>query len=126
MIWSRFILPSAHRQDNTSLSYILFRTERPGQGDDRPVPGFLVRKIFNETAAARRSSRQKGLLLLVGGMKKEIGMTCSDATAKAFFRTVSVPHHETLSFMGVDAKGAILEHPSAISEAREAGRKLVV
>ena len=69
---------------------------------------------------------RKGLLLLVGGMKKEIGMTCSDATAKAFFRTVSIPHHETLSFMGVDAKGAILEHPSAMSEAREAGRKLVV
>jgi len=69
---------------------------------------------------------RKGLLLLVGGMKKEIGMTCSDATAKAFFRTVSVPHHETLSFMGVDAKGAILEHPTALSEVREAGRKLVV
>jgi hypothetical protein len=69
---------------------------------------------------------RKGLLLLVGGMKKEIGMTCSDATAKAFFRTVSVPHHETLSFMGVDAKGAILEHPTALSDVREAGRKLVV
>ena len=64
---------------------------------------------------------RKGLLLLVGGMKKEIGMTCSDATAKAFFRTVSVPHHETLSFMGVDAKGAILEHPTALSDVREAG-----
>jgi hypothetical protein len=63
------------------------------------MPGLLVRKIFNETI---------------------------DTTAKAFFRTVSVPHHETLSFMGVDAKGAILEHPTALSEVREAGRKLVV
>jgi hypothetical protein len=58
-------------------------------------------------------------------MKKDIGVQCSEATTKAFFRTVSVPHHETLSFLGVDAKGAILEHPTALHDAREAGKKLV-
>ena len=68
---------------------------------------------------------RKGLLMLVGGMKKDIGVQCSEATTKAFFRTVSVPHHETLSFLGVDAKGAILEHPTALRDAREAGKKLV-
>lgn len=69
---------------------------------------------------------RKGLLLLPGGMKKEIGVQCSEATAKAFFRTVSVPEHKTLSFMGVDAKGAILEHPTALKEAFAAGKELVV
>ena len=68
---------------------------------------------------------RKGLLLLVGGMKKEIGIQCSDAAAKAFFRTISVPVHNTLSFLGVDAKGAILEHPTALKEAYEGGEKLV-
>jgi multimeric flavodoxin WrbA len=34
---------------------------------------------------------RKGLLLLVGGMKKEIGIQCAETTAKAFFRTISVP-----------------------------------
>ena len=28
-------------------------------------------------------------------------------TAKAFFRTISVPEHETISFLGIDRKGAI-------------------
>ena len=68
---------------------------------------------------------RKGLLLLVGGMKREIGIQCSEATASAFFRTVSVPEHKTLSFLGVDAKGAILEHPQALKDAYEAGRELV-
>lgn len=68
---------------------------------------------------------RKGLLLLVGGMKKEIGIKCAEATAKAFFRTVSVPEHETLSFLGIDAKGAILSHTTALKDVYEAGKRLV-
>jgi len=68
---------------------------------------------------------RKGLLLLVGGMKKEIGIQCAEATATAFFRTISVTEHRTLSFLGVDAKGAILEHPEALKSAFEAGKDLV-
>ncbi|MCX8023049.1 MAG: flavodoxin family protein [Syntrophorhabdaceae bacterium] len=68
---------------------------------------------------------RKGLLLLVGGMKKEIGIQCGEATAKAFFRTISVPQHETLGFTGIDRKGAILEHPEALKNAFEAGERLI-
>ncbi len=68
---------------------------------------------------------RKGLLLLVGGQKREIGIQCAEATAKAFFRTVSVPEHETLGYLSIDAKGEILKHPTALKEAYEAGKKLV-
>jgi multimeric flavodoxin WrbA len=68
---------------------------------------------------------RKGLLLLVGGMKREIGVQCSKATATAFFRTISVPEHETLAFLGVNPKGAILEHPTALHDAYEAGKRLI-
>jgi hypothetical protein len=81
---------------------------------------YLLKKTIPEGPNGR-----KGLLLVVGGMKKEIGIQCSETTAKAFFRTISVPEHETLSFLGVDAKGAIHEHPTALKEATEAGRRLV-
>ncbi len=67
---------------------------------------------------------RKGLLIVVGGMKKDIGVECADATAKAFFRTVSVGEHKVLSFLGVDAKGAILKHPTGLKDAFEAGRAL--
>ncbi|NWF98030.1 MAG: flavodoxin family protein [Nitrospirae bacterium] len=68
---------------------------------------------------------RKGLLLLVGGMKKEIGIECAGATAKAFFRTISVPEHKTLSYLGIDAKGEIQKHPTALKEVYEAAKELI-
>ena len=47
-----------------------------------------------------------------------------DTTATAFFRTLSVPVHASLGYRGVDARGAIREHPTALQEALEAGREL--
>lgn len=67
---------------------------------------------------------RKGLLILVGGMKKDVGVECGDACAKAFFRTISVDEHRVLSFLGVDAKGAILNHPTGLKDAFEAGKTL--
>ncbi|OHE59960.1 MAG: hypothetical protein A2Z47_04285 [Thermodesulfovibrio sp. RBG_19FT_COMBO_42_12] len=81
---------------------------------------YLLKKPIPEGPYGR-----KGLLLLVGGQKKEIGIQCAEATAKAFFRTISVPEHKTLGFLGIDTKGAILQHPTALKEAFEEGRELV-
>ncbi len=86
---------------------------------------FWCEKYLLKKPIAGGPHGRKGLLLLVGGMKKEIGVQCSEETAKAFFRTVSVPEHKTLSFLGVDAKGAIMEHPAALKDTFEAGRALV-
>jgi multimeric flavodoxin WrbA len=80
---------------------------------------YLLKKSISESSHAR-----KGLLLLVGGMKKEGDMDCAEVTAKAFFRTISVPTHKTLRFTGVDAKGDILKHPSAMSDVHAAGKQL--
>jgi len=68
---------------------------------------------------------RQGLLLLVGGMKKDIGIQCSEATSRAFFRTVSVPRHETLGFLEVDEKGAILKHGTALADAYRAAERLL-
>ncbi len=68
---------------------------------------------------------RKGLLLLVGGMQKDIGVQCAGATATAFFRTISVPEHETLSYLNIDKKGEIHNHPSALKDACEAGLRLL-
>jgi multimeric flavodoxin WrbA len=81
---------------------------------------YLLKKTIPEGLKGR-----KGLLLLVGGMKKEVGVQCGEATAKAFFRTISIPEHETLSFLGVDQKGAIHDHPTALQDAYRAGERLV-
>ena len=80
---------------------------------------YLLKKTIPEGPHGR-----KGLLILVGGMNKEEGMNCAEGTAKAFFRTVSVPAHETLRFPGVDARAEILKHPTALKDASEAGKRL--
>lgn len=82
---------------------------------------YLLKKPVLEGPAGR-----KGLLILVGGMKKEIGLQCSEATAKAFFRTISVQEHETVGFLGVDAKGAILEVPDAFKRIEDAVKRLIL
>jgi len=81
---------------------------------------YLLKKPIPEGPQGR-----KGLLLLVGGMKKEIGIQCAEATTKAFFRTISVPEHKVYGYLEVDAKGEILNHPTAFKEVYEAGKQLV-
>jgi multimeric flavodoxin WrbA len=81
---------------------------------------YLLKKPIPEGPHGR-----KGLLLLVGGMKKEIGIQCAEATTKAFFRTISVPEHKVYGYLEVDAKGEILNHPTALKEVYEAGKLLV-
>jgi multimeric flavodoxin WrbA len=77
----------------------------------QPIPGGIFKR--------------KGLLILVGGMKNEIGIRGAEATAKAFFRTVSVPEHETISFLGIDSKGAISSHETAYQDIIRAAQKLI-
>ncbi len=86
---------------------------------------FWCEKYLLKRPIPEGSQGRKGLLLLVGGMKKEIGIECGDATAKAFFRTVSVPEHETVSFLGIDEKGAVCGHETALNDVYLAGRRLI-
>jgi len=91
---------------------------------DRCQAFWCEKYLLKKTISAGKFGR-KGLLILVGGMKREIGVQCAGATATAFFRTISVPEHKTLSFLGIDVKGAILQHPTALQEAFKAGKELV-
>ncbi len=91
---------------------------------DRCQSFWYEKYIFKKPVPAGKFGR-KGLLLLVGGMKKEIGVQCSESCASAFFRTVSVPEHNILNFLGIDEKGEILNHPTALHDAYEEGKKLV-
>lgn len=85
---------------------------------------FWCEKYLLKKAIPAGPHGRKGLFLLVGGMKKDDGKHTAEATAKGFFRTCSVPEHETLFYGGVDAKGDILKHPTALKEAYEAGKRL--
>ncbi|KJR41306.1 NADPH-dependent fmn reductase [Candidatus Magnetoovum chiemensis] len=80
---------------------------------------YLLNKSMPETSNGR-----EGLVVTVGGMKKQVGFECSNSCATAFFRTISVQAHEHLFFKDIDAKGAILEHPDMIEQVYKAAKKL--
>jgi len=92
---------------------------------DRCQAFWCEKYLLKKTVPAGPHGR-KGLLIVVGGMKKEDGIHCSETTAKAFFRTISVPEHATLGFLGVDAKGDILKHATAMRDVYEAGKRLML
>jgi len=89
---------------------------------------FWAEKYVHKKPVLPGAFGRKGLLILVGGMKrneKNEGYHCAEATARAFFRTVNVQEHVTIAYDHVDEKGAIRKHPTALKEAYEAGITLV-
>ncbi len=69
---------------------------------------------------------RKALLMIVGGMKKgEIGVTCAEATLKAFLRTIDVKKHSTLHYLGYDEAGAILRHEGIFEDIKKAVEELI-
>jgi multimeric flavodoxin WrbA len=90
---------------------------------DRCQAFWCEKYLLNRPIPAGPAGR-RGLFITVGGMKTGKGVECGGATATAFFRTLNVPAHASLGYRGVDAKGAIREHPTALQEAFEAGREL--
>ncbi len=89
---------------------------------------FWAEKYVHKRPVQAGPMGRKGLLLLVGGMKegeKNPGFSCSEATVRAFFRTVNVQEHRTLAYASVDAKGAIKSHPTALAEVNAAAKELV-
>jgi multimeric flavodoxin WrbA len=67
---------------------------------------------------------RKGLFIAVGGMKLANLFEPSLATVKALFKVIDVDYAGDLLFRGVDEKGAIKKHPTALKQAFLAGQKL--
>lgn len=89
---------------------------------------FWSQKYLHKKPISAGALGRKGLLILVGGMKqteKNEGFHCAEVVVRTFFRTVSVQEHTTLAYGNIDEKGVIKDHPTALQEAYEAGKKLV-
>jgi multimeric flavodoxin WrbA len=69
-------------------------------------------------------SARKGAFIAVGATSGEHLFDGSILTVKYFFRSIGVEYADELLIRGVDKKGEIREHPAALSDAFELGRRL--
>jgi multimeric flavodoxin WrbA len=68
---------------------------------------------------------RKGAFIAVGATKGQRLFDGAILTVKYFFQAIGVEYAEGLLIWGVDKKGEIKEHPTALSDAFELGQKLV-
>ena len=69
---------------------------------------------------------RKGAFIAVGATKGKKLFEGPILTVKYFFEAIGVVYAEELLIRGVDARGEIKEHPTALTEAYELGKKLVL
>jgi len=83
---------------------------------------FWARKYVLKKPISR--TKRKGVFISVGGARFPDLFEHAKATVKLFFRTIDVEYWAELLFPGVDQKGAIKEHPTALKEAFLLGERL--
>jgi multimeric flavodoxin WrbA len=70
-------------------------------------------------------SGRKGAFIAVGATQGEKLFDGSILTVRYFFQTIGVKYADELLIRGIDKKGEIKEHPTALRDAFELGRRLV-
>lgn len=67
---------------------------------------------------------RKGAFIAVGATRGKQLFDGSTLTVKYFFQAISVKYTDELLIRGVDKRGEIKEHPTALSDAFELGKRL--
>ena len=70
------------------------------------------------------NSTRRGVFIAVGATKGDKLFEGSILTVRYFFNTVGVKYSEELLIRGIDKKGEIREHPTALKDAFELGKRL--
>ena len=119
------IYPAIRKADRVILASPIYFSGLSAQTKimvDRCQPFWCEKYLHNMPITGK--IHRKGLLILVGGMKRQIGADCSNATATAFFRSISVEEHRMLAYLGIDTRAGVKDRPGALEEVFEAARIL--
>jgi multimeric flavodoxin WrbA len=81
--------------------------------------------LLNQAVSPPGRTGRKGVFLAVGGAKGAKNFDGSLLTMKYFFDALDRTFDRSLLYKGVDAKGEILRHPTAMAEAYALGKKIV-
>jgi multimeric flavodoxin WrbA len=92
---------------------------------DRCQALWVTKYVLKLPIAFNTHKKRKGLFISVGGTNLPNLFQPAIATVKSWFATLDIDYAGNLLFSGIDGKGAIRQHPTALREAFIAGQKLV-
>jgi len=84
-----------------------------------------VRRYKLKQTIGKGREFRKGFFISVGGSKNPEKFIGAVKTVKAFFASLDFTYEKELLIAGVDEKGAIANHPTALDEARKIGEEIV-
>lgn len=91
---------------------------------DRFQCWWVAKYVLKQPRSEKKESR-RGVFICVGGMKREDFFQGAVKLVKIWFANLNVVYENDLFYPGIDEKGAILNHPTALKEAFAAGERLV-
>jgi multimeric flavodoxin WrbA len=86
---------------------------------------WAMKYVLNLPVAANSLGERRGLFIATGGTQYPNLFQPSLVTIKSLFSVIEVKLVGELTFRGIDEKGAIAGHPTALQDAFAAGRDLV-
>jgi NADPH-dependent FMN reductase len=90
---------------------------------DRCQPFWVVKYLLRQPTAAAEHER-RGLYLGVGGCDFRTVFDSARLILRSWFAVLDVPKWDMLTFNPVEHRGEIASHPTALTEAAEAGSRL--
>ncbi len=84
-----------------------------------------VRKYKLNKLPGRPRESRKGVFIAVSGMKKPTAFDGAKLTVQSFFATIHVTYIGDILYPGMDVKGDIAKHPSALAEAKKLGEEII-
>jgi multimeric flavodoxin WrbA len=91
---------------------------------DRCQALWALKYLLKLPVAVNSGGERKGAFISVGGTGVSNLFQPAIATVKILFKTLEVSYSDDLLFPRIDEKGAIAQHPTALSQAFALGQKL--
>ncbi len=92
---------------------------------DRCQALWAIKYELKQKLALNSGGERKGLFLSVGGTGFKNNFDSARPILKSWFAVIDVKFTGELTYAKVDKKGAVKEHPTALQDAFEAGKKLI-
>jgi len=116
-------LRTADRIIVASPTFFMSLTAQTKMMIDRCQP-FWVLKYVAKTPVGQSEHPRRGLYLGVGGCDFKTLFDSARIILRSFFTIAEVPEWEMLTYHSIEHRGEIADHPTALHDAEEAGRRL--